>query len=170
MNAVAAYAFTLTLGMDSKEIITAIESYEPSTGRGKMEVWNGITLIDDTYNANPFSVKNAIDALHAMNSERNKLMVFGDMLEMGVEAKSSHEAIGTAITEAGVSHLFCYGSDSQFTVLTAKTSGIAFAEHFKTKIELAKSLFSAIKSGDIVLFKGSRGVAIEEVISLIKDM
>ena len=170
LNAVAAYAFTLTLGMDSKEIITAIESYEPSTGRGKMEVWNGITLIDDTYNANPFSVKNAIDALHAMNSERNKLMVFGDMLEMGVEAKSSHEAIGTAVTEAGISHLFCYGRDSQFTVSTAKTSGIAFAEHFKTKIELAKSLFSAIKPGDIVLFKGSRGVAIEEIISLIKDM
>jgi UDP-N-acetylmuramoyl-tripeptide--D-alanyl-D-alanine ligase len=170
LNAVAAYAFTLTLGMDSKEIITAIESYEPSSGRGKMEVWNGITLIDDTYNANPFSVKNAIDALHAMNSERNKLMVFGDMLEMGVEAKSSHEAIGTAVTEAGISHLFCYGRDSQFTVSTAKTSGIAFAEHFKTKIELAESLFSAIKPGDIVLFKGSRGTAIEEVISLIKDM
>lgn len=169
-NAVAAYAFALTLGMDSQEIVAAIESYEPSAGRGKMEVWNDITLIDDTYNANPFSVKNAIDALRAMKTERNKLMVFGDMLEMGVEAQSSHETIGAAATEAGISHLFCYGKDSQFTVSTAKTRGIAFAEHFETKKKLAESLFSAIKPGDIVLFKGSRGVAIEDIISLIKDM
>ncbi|MCK4530125.1 MAG: UDP-N-acetylmuramoyl-tripeptide--D-alanyl-D-alanine ligase [Candidatus Marinimicrobia bacterium] len=170
LNAVAAYAFTLTMGMDSKKIISAIESYEPSTGRGKMEVWNGITLIDDTYNANPFSVKNAINALCAMKSERNKVMVLGDMLEMGVEARSSHESIGIAAAEAGISHLFCIGRDSQFTVSTAKKRGLAFAEHFETKIELAESLFFAIKPGDIVLFKGSRGVAVEEVISLIKDM
>jgi len=170
LNAVAAYAFTLILGMDPQNIIAAIESYEPSAGRGKMEIWKGITLIDDTYNANPFSVNNAIDALRAMKTERNKVMVFGDMLEMGVETRSSHETIGTAAAEAGISHLFCYGKDSQFTVSTAKTRGIFFAEHFETKKKLAESLMSAIKPGDIVLFKGSRGVAIEEVISLIKDM
>ena len=170
LNAVAAYAFTLTLGLNEKDIITAIESYEPSAGRGKMEVWKGITLIDDTYNANPFSVKNAIDALHAMKTERNKLMVFGDMLEMGVEAQSSHEAIGVAAAKAGISHLFCYGRDSQYTVTAAKASGLAFAKHFETKKDLAESLLSAIKPGDIVLFKGSRGVAIEDIISTIKDM
>ncbi|MCD6336669.1 MAG: UDP-N-acetylmuramoyl-tripeptide--D-alanyl-D-alanine ligase, partial [Candidatus Marinimicrobia bacterium] len=170
LNAVAAYAFTLTMGMNAQDIIAAIESYEPSSGRGKMEVWKGITLIDDTYNANPFSVKNAIDALRAMKTEKNKLMVFGDMLEMGIEARSSHEAIGDEAAKAGISHLFCYGRDSQFTVKTAKTRGIAFAEHFKTKKDLAESLFSAIKPGDIVLFKGSRGVAIEDIISIIKDM
>ncbi|MCF7833111.1 MAG: UDP-N-acetylmuramoyl-tripeptide--D-alanyl-D-alanine ligase [Candidatus Marinimicrobia bacterium] len=170
LNAVAAYVFTMTMGMNALDIISAIESYEPSAGRGKMEIWNGITLIDDTYNANPFSVKNALDALRVMKSERNKLMVFGDMLEMGVEARSSHEAVGEIAADIGLSHLFCYGKDSQFTVSTAKTKGLGFAEHFETKKELAESLFSVIKPGDIILFKGSRGVAIEEIISLIKDM
>jgi UDP-N-acetylmuramoyl-tripeptide--D-alanyl-D-alanine ligase len=135
-----------------------------------METWNGMTLIDDTYNANPFSVKNALDALHAMRSERNKLMVFGDMLEMGVEARSSHETIGREAVDAGVSHLFCYGNDSKFTVEAAKKRGSIFAEHFKTKKELAESLNSVSKPGDIILFKGSRGVAIEDIISLLKDM
>lgn len=169
-NAVAAYTFSFTMGMDPSDIISAIESYETIAGRGKMEVWKGITLIDDTYNANPFSVKNAIEALQAMKSEGQKLMVFGDMLEMGVEARSSHEAIAHLAVDAGISHLLCYGEDSRHTVETAKKRGIAYTEHFETKKDLADTLFSAIKPGDIVLFKGSRGVAIEEIISLIKDM
>ncbi len=170
LNAVAAYAFCHSLGLTSTDIIEAIESYEAGAGRGKMETWNDMILIDDTYNANPFSVKNALDALYAMKSERNKLMVFGDMLEMGVEARSSHETIGREAVDAGVSYLFCYGNDSKFTVTAAKKRGIAFAKHFDTKKELAESLNFASKPGDIILFKGSRGVAIEDIISLLKDM
>jgi UDP-N-acetylmuramoyl-tripeptide--D-alanyl-D-alanine ligase len=170
LNAVAAYAYTFAMGLDSDEIIASIESYEAAKGRGKMEIWKGVTLIDDTYNANPFSVKNAIDALGSMRSENKKLMVFGDMLEMGVEAKSSHETVGEEIAAAGISHLFCYGRDSRFTVESAKNAGLEHAQHFETKKELAEALASHLKPGDIVLFKGSRGVAIEDVISLIKDM
>jgi len=170
LNAVAAYAFALTLGMKTSEIITGIESYEPSAGRGKTETWKGITFIDDTYNANPFSVRNAIEALKAMRTESKKLMVFGDMLEMGVEARSSHENMGRLIADAGISHLFCYGEDSRYTVESAKAGGIVFSEHYETKKDLAEALHSVLKPGDIVLFKGSRGVAIEDIISLIKDM
>lgn len=170
LNAVAAFAITTTMGMASEEVISAIESYEASAGRGKMEEWNGITLIDDTYNANPFSVRNAIEALKAMRTENKKFMVFGDMLEMGVEAQSSHEAVGEQAVEAGISRLYCIGRDSSHTVRTAQTRGIEFAEHYETKKDLAEALHSALKPGDIVLFKASRGVAVEEVISLIKDM
>jgi len=170
LNAVAVYAFATSLGMASQEIIPAIETYEAGAGRGKMEVWKGITLIDDTYKANPFSVKNAIEALKAMRSENEKILVFGDMLEMGSEALSSHIDVGKQVVDAGVSHLFCFGNDSLHTARSAKDAGIAYAEFFKTKERLADALVSAIKPGDIVLFKGSRGVAIEEIISLIKDM
>lgn len=170
LNAAACFAFATSLGMDPKEVISAIETYETGAGRGKMEIWKDITLIDDTYNANPFSVKNAIEALGAMRSESRKLMVFGDMLEMGAEARSSHETVGINAPKAGISHLFCYGNDSRFTHSSAQDAGIAYSEHFKTKKELAEALASQLKPGDIVLFKGSRGVAIEEVISLLKDM
>ena len=170
LNAVAAYAFATSLGMDSKEIISAIETYEAGAGRGKVEVWNNIKLIDDTYNANPFSVKNAIEALATMRTESRKLMVFGDMLEMGSEARSSHETVGKNAVEAGISHLFCYGNDSIYTVEAAYQAGIDYCKHFENKHELVEALASHLKPGDIVLFKGSRGVAIEEVISLLKDM
>ena len=170
LNAVATYAFCTSLGMNSTEVISAIETYEAGAGRGKMEIWKDITLIDDTYNANPFSVKNAIEALKAMRRESKKHMVFGDMLEMGVEAISSHETVGKQVVDAGISQLYCFGHDSLHTVESAKNAGIAYAEHFKTKQHLAEALASQLKPGDIVLFKGSRGVSIEEVISLLKDM
>ena len=170
LNAAAAFAFATSLGMDPNEVVSAIETYETGAGRGKMEIWNGMTLIDDTYNANPFSVKNAIEALGTMRRESRKLMVFGDMLEMGVEARSSHETVGEQAVKAGISHLFCYGKDSIYTVYSANKAGIAYCEHFETKKDLAEALASHLKPGDIILFKGSRGVAIEEIISLLKDM
>ena len=170
INAVVAYTFAHTIGLDERETITAIESFEPARGRGKIENWNGIVLIDDTYNANPFSVKNAIHALERMDSKGKKLMVFGDMLEMGPEATSSHVEIGLECVKAGISHLFCLGNDSVHTVEAANNDGIPYAKHFKGKKELASALIAHVKPGDIVLFKGSRGVAIEEIITLIKDM
>ncbi len=170
INAVVAYAFASTIGLDERETITAIESFEPARGRGKIENWKGIILIDDTYNANPFSVKNAIHALEKMDADGKKLMVFGDMLEMGPEAKSSHVEIGRECVKAGISHLYCLGNDSVHTVNTAKYEGIPFAKHFLEKKELASTLMDHVEPGDIVLFKGSRGIATEEIITLIKDM
>jgi UDP-N-acetylmuramoyl-tripeptide--D-alanyl-D-alanine ligase len=170
INAVAAFAFTKTIGLDERETIAAIESFEPIKGRSKLEKWNGIILIDDSYNANPYSVKNAIHALKNMKNNGKKIMVFGDMLEMGVEAIASHEEIGRIAVESGISHLFCIGDDSLNTVRTAKESSIRFAEHYYSKKELAADLMTVAKPGDIILFKASRGIAIEEVISLIKDM
>lgn len=170
INAVAAYAFATTIGLDESETISAIKSFEPTKGRGKIEKWNGIVLIDDTYNANPFSTNNAIHALKAMDSTGQKHMVFGDMLEMGPEAISSHVEIGHECVKAGITYLYCLGADSINTVETAIKDGIHYAEHFENKMDIAQAVKSHIKPGDIILFKGSRGVAIEKVISLIKDM
>jgi UDP-N-acetylmuramyl pentapeptide synthase len=69
-----------------------------------------------------------------------------------------------------MSHLFCSGRDSRYTVESAKKAGLEHAQYFESKKALSEALASHLKPGDIVLFKGSRGVAIEDVISLIKDM
>ena len=170
INAAAAYSFATTIGLDERETITAIEHFEPAEGRGKIEKWNGIVLIDDTYNANPFSVKNAIQALKNMRCSGKKHMVFGDMLEMGPEAVSSHVDIGHECLKAGISHLYCLGVDSKHTVKAAKKDGLVFAEHFDEKKDLSEALLAKIEPGDIVLFKGSRGIAVEKLITLIKGM
>ncbi len=170
LNAVAAYAAARTLGLGQEEIFERIASFMPQAGRGKLEHWGDITLIDDTYNANPLSVKNAIDALVDMDTPGKKIMVFGDMLEMGPEARSSHEMIGEAIADSDISYLFCYGKDSVHTANKAREEGILTVRHFHSKRDLAGVLMTVIRAEDIILFKGSRGMAMEEIISLIKDM
>ncbi len=170
MNATAVYAIARTLGLEKNDIIEQIETFQVTAGRGKIEHWHDITIIDDTYNANPLSVKNAIGALKAMRSSGRKIMVFADMLEMGVEAQSSHEDIACAVADSDISHLLCYGRDSIYTVDKARKLAVPSAQHFQNKNEVAESLLSIIKSGDIVLFKGSRGMAVEDIISLIKDV
>jgi len=170
INAVAAYTFALTIGLDEKDIILAIEKFEAKEGRGKIEKWNDIILIDDSYNANPFSTTNAIHALRDMQCKGKKHMVFGDMLEMGPEAISSHVEIGHECAKADITYLYCLGEDSINTVNTAIKDGIHYAEHFYNKKDVADAVKSKIKPGDIILFKASRGIAIEKVISLIKDL
>ena len=170
MNATAVYAIAQTLGLEKDSIISQIETFQATAGRGKIEHWHDITFIDDTYNANPLSVKNAIDALKVMESSGRKIMVFADMLEMGIEAQSSHEDIAYAVADSDISHLLCYGKDSIYTVNKARELAVPSAQHFQNKNEVAKSLLSIIKPGDIVLFKGSRGMAVEDIISLIKDV
>jgi UDP-N-acetylmuramoyl-tripeptide--D-alanyl-D-alanine ligase len=105
-----------------------------------------------------------------MDSVGQKHMVFGDMLEMGSEAISSHVEIGHECVKAGIAFLYCLGADSVNTVETALKDGIHYAKHFDNKNNVAKAVKKQIKPEDIILFKGSRGVAVEEIISLIKDI
>lgn len=168
INACAAYTVAKTLGMDIHMIIRGLISFRPESGRGAIESWNGITLIDDTYNASPLSVKNAISMLSSMQTRGRKIMVFADMLEMGAETRTSHEEIGSIISGSDIDELLCYGSDTRYTVAAAREGKHKNAWHFDNKEKLADHLLSVIKPGDTVLFKGSRGEKVEEIISMIK--
>jgi UDP-N-acetylmuramoyl-tripeptide--D-alanyl-D-alanine ligase len=167
-NALAAYTVARTLNMDRKLVAKMIEEYQPEPGRGYMEDWQGILLIDDSYNANPLSMKNALETLKHIRNEGRKILVFADMLEMGDESPRSHAAVAELAMDAGVEALFCYGQESLHTLSRSMQLGMDFAEHFSSKQELGKFLRINAKPGDVILFKASRGMAIEEVIQIMK--
>lgn len=169
-NAIAVYTVARTLGMESSAIIAGIETFEPAVGRGHIECWDGLILIDDSYNANPLSVKNALETLKNIRSEGRKIFVFADMLEMGKESERSHKAVADQAMNAGVNILYTYGRESFFTVTRAMQLGIDYALHCKDKQDLAERLKIMTKAGDVILFKASRGMAVEEVIQIMKGL
>lgn len=169
-NAVAVYAVCRTLGLPVSSIIELTESFRPESGRGRLETWKEITLIDDSYNANPLSVRNALSIMKKIRTSGRKMLVFADMLEMGVESQRSHKAVAEQALDAGIRYLFCYGKESFNTIMRAIELQMPYAKHFENKRELAESLISIARPGDVILFKASRGMAVEEIIQIIKDL
>lgn len=161
MNALASSACALAMGATLSQIKEGIESFEPVARR--LSVYSGIKgakIIDDSYNANPASVKAAIDVL-SDDSSKKKILIFADMLELGENAKQFHEEIGRSALSRGIDLLFTTGR-------MAKFSSIAFgckAKHFDNKVNLVNELKEFLDSETTVLIKGSNGMKMDEVVS-----
>ncbi len=97
-----------------------------------------------------------------------KIFVFADMLEMGVESRHSHKAVADLALDAGICHLFCFGRESFHTAMRARELHIPDVRHFENKQDLAEQLLQLSKTDDIILLKGSRGMALEEIIQIMK--
>jgi UDP-N-acetylmuramoyl-tripeptide--D-alanyl-D-alanine ligase len=147
-----------------KEVISALENYAGGNKRMEVIKRNDITILNDTYNANPDSVLAALKTLQSMKIKGKKIVVLADMLELGERAENEHAKIGLAVSDLGFEYLLTLGPLSRFT---HEASKLAFAEHFETKDALIASLKSQIAPGDAVLVKGSRGMKMEEVTAQI---
>jgi UDP-N-acetylmuramoyl-tripeptide--D-alanyl-D-alanine ligase len=163
-NALAAAAVGLKFKVPMKEIISALERYTGAAKRMEVIKRNEITILNDTYNANPDSVLAALKTLRSMNTAGKKIVVLADMLELGEKAEHEHAKIGLAVSDLEFEYLLTFGPLSRFT---HEASKLAFAEHYETKDALIASLKSQIMPGDVVLVKGSRGMKMEEVTAQI---
>ena len=121
----------------------------------------GVTVIEDCYNASPDSQKAALTVL-AKTPAKRRIAVLGDMLELGSFSETAHRQVGAFAAEAGLDALYCVGEASKATAEAA--SGSLPAYWFAEKSGLFSALREAIRPGDAVLFKASRGMALEEVI------
>lgn len=161
-NALAAAACAVTAGADLVSVAAGLAAMAAAPGRMENKPGiHGARIIDDSYNANPGSVKAAIDALVAMPGEH--LLVLGDMAELGTNEKTMHREIGAYARNAGIDRLFTTG------VLSAET-GSAFgegSEHFADKAALSAALSEQLNSAVAVLVKGSRSAAMEDVVAQI---
>lgn len=120
---------------------------------------NGVKIIDDTYNANPFSLKSAVDTLAAFTGK--KILVLGDMKELGNDAKTIHHQLGKDIRSAGIDYLFTYGE------LSSNTSQ-GFGEgayHFTEQEKLVNALKPFLFNTTTILVKGSRSMKMEKVLA-----
>ena len=161
-NALAAAACAMAAGIEITTITAGLESVSAVAGR--MEYKPGIKqsrVIDDSYNANPGSVKAAIDVLAGLQGRR--ILVLGDMAELGAEADKLHRDVGKYACQKGVDVLMACGELCAYAVQGFGADG----QHFDDKAALIESLIAELSIGVTVLIKGSRSAAMEEVVDQI---
>lgn len=160
--ALEAAAVGFVLGLSDKEIEAGIAAYETVGRRGVVTDTGYLTLVDDSYNANPDSVKCGIDSLLKLPGRH--VCVLGDMLEMGEEGPQMHWDVGRYAREQGIEKLLCCGNLGRDM---ARGAG-DIAQHFETAAELEAALPGLMQKGDVVLVKASRGMHLETVAEAIK--
>jgi UDP-N-acetylmuramoyl-tripeptide--D-alanyl-D-alanine ligase len=165
-NALAATACALGAGIDVAAIVRGLEAFAPVNGRlQRKHAVSGALVIDDTYNANPDSVRAAVDVL--AQSKAPRVMVLGDMGEVGDHGQQFHEEIGAYAREHGIDHLFGLGAAMRFAVQAFNQAGSGMAtdaRHFDT-IEAINAATEEVAVADAsVLVKGSRFMKMERVV------
>ena len=162
LNALAAAACALALGITLAQVKQGLEQVIPVAGRMQVKAgMHGATLIDDTYNANPASVRAAINVLHQLPGRR--VLVLGDMAELGSEAEVLHADIGEYARTQQLDALVATGPLSAATV---RAYGVG-AQHFANKTDVAACVQRLLGPETVVLVKGSRSAAMEEVVSAL---
>lgn len=162
--ALAGAAVGFAMGLSDAEIERGIASYHTVGRRGAVMNTGYITLIDDCYNANPDSMRCAIDSLIELPGRH--VCVLSDMREMGDESPEMHRELGRYALEKGVDLVAAYGSMSR--CLTAAMGDKA--QHFETKAELIAALPALIERGDNVLVKASLGMHLEDAAEALKNL
>ena len=162
-NIIAVSSVAITLGIDWKIFQKRILTYIPPKGRCNIMLYNKITVIDDTYNANLESCIAAIDYLMAFSGTGRKILVLGDMLELGEASSEQHTKLGIKCAEAKLDAIFSLGKETK--IIHSKANNATINLHFNKPEELINSLKHHLIENDTVLFKGSRGMKMEKVIS-----
>jgi UDP-N-acetylmuramoyl-tripeptide--D-alanyl-D-alanine ligase len=165
MNALAATATCLALNISLEAIKKGLENIEPAKGRLQVHSFaQDIHLIDDTYNANPASLQAAINVLASF--EGDKVLVLGDMRELGDNASDLHANMGKVIKAAGIQHLYTYGELSK---AISENFG-KDATHFPEQQQLIETIKKELRPHSTYLIKGSRSMKMENVVNAIKQV
>ena len=161
-NALAAVALAHQWGMSLDIIAQALLSVSPE--RQRLQIYAGVagsTVIDDSFNANPASMREAIDVLAACSGRR--ILVAGDMLELGECALDYHRAIASYAKERGIDALYCFGDLS-----AVMSEMFAQAKHFDSRTSLIDALLPEIDDQVTMLVKGSKSMKMHEVVDAMK--
>ena len=167
-NAAAAFGTGMQLGVTPEQAAAGLLKYVPSGMRQRMKTVGGIKFIEDCYNASPDSQRAALKMLSGVKADR-KIAVLGDMLELGAISEEAHADAGLLAKKNRIDVLMTYGQNSLATAKSAKECGVPMVKSFLDKKELADALFDELREGDAVLFKASRGMALEDVINNLYD-
>jgi len=153
------------LGMTDEEICRGFLLYAPVEGRSVVTKPNGITLIDDCYNANPNSVKAALTSITALSGRR--VAILGDMFNLGDHTKQMHKEVGEFAARSGLEVLICQGELAGLIYEGYLSAGGDVAYHYPLMPELIAEISKLIKKGDTVLVKASRGMHFEQILPVI---
>lgn len=164
-NACAAFVCGTLAGVSPDEAVKGLAEYIPDGRRQRIVRRDGITIIEDCYNASPDSIRASLKVLSSLDCPGRRIAVLGDMLELGDYARRAHHDCGVCAAENGVDVLLAYGSNAMYYLEGAveRVEGRLYDD----KQALADDLAAMLREGDAVLFKASRGMRFEEIISAL---
>jgi UDP-N-acetylmuramoyl-tripeptide--D-alanyl-D-alanine ligase len=170
LNALAAIAVGHYFGLSLEEMCSGLEAFRPSAMRLNLTRRpDGVLIIDDSYNANPTSMRGALETLKDVAGHRRKVAILGDMLELGEYGLDAHREIGRLAAEVGVDCLITAGPLSVHLAEAARTEGLPAAQVLicQDARAAAEAARQAVRPGDVVLVKASRGMHFEEVVAAL---
>lgn len=169
LNALSAVAVGLEMGLSLEEMKAGIENFVPTKNRmNVLKLDNGMTVLNDVYNANPVSMKASLDIL--ANAEGRKVAILGFMGELGEYAPQMHKEVGVYAAEKGIDLLFCVGRLSEKMEQGAKDRGIKEVYRYDSQEEFWNEGLAMLKKGDAILVKASRSMALEKTVEKIQGV
>jgi UDP-N-acetylmuramoyl-tripeptide--D-alanyl-D-alanine ligase len=172
-NALAALGIVTLVNADLDKAIEALASLQPEKGRGrrhKLSVGNGsFTLIDESYNANPASMRAAIALLATAGpaGRGRRIAVLGDMLEMGEYAQKVHSDLSGPLLAAGIEHVWLAGKD--MLALKESLPDSVQVEYREKTEELTEYVLNSVAPGDVLMVKSSLGIGFGKIVAAILD-
>ena len=169
--ALTALAIAREIGLSPTQIASGFANFQAVPGRCQVHQIGSWTVIDDTYNANPASMRAACETLRDWQGANKRLLITGDMLELGTHAVQAHMELGRAAAEARVDGLLVFGEQADHVVRGALASGLrpsrlAQCDHLEILLTV---LDCVLEPGDVLLVKGSRGMRMERVVEWLRE-
>lgn len=166
-NALSALAVAHSMGVELDSAVRALALYKPPAMRQQIIKLADMSVIDDSYNASPDSMKGAIDILSSMEKKSGKtIAILGDMLELGDRAEEEHFRIGSYARESGVDRLIAVGPISESIYEGFGAANAIWVQNASEALEALKDIMFA---GDLVLVKASRGMQLDQVVKGLQD-
>ena len=173
-NALAAWAICSEFGLTASDFAGAMETLTAVAMRAEVLQIGPLTVINDCYNANPASMRNALQILSALDqtARRRRIFICGDMAELGQHSEALHAELGASIAQARIQLLLVVGEFAGITAVAAKKAADydLQTECFKDTFEVCNNLHKFAKNNDIILVKGSRVAKLETVTEKLKEL
>ena len=164
LDALAAFAAGCLMGISSRESARALSDYQPAGMRQRVVPFEGAVVVEDCYNCGPDALRAATLTLSTYPCKGKRIMVLSDMLELGDYAPQAHREAGRFAAKCGIDMLMAYGPLSVEYIKGAGDEGMERCLYYETREELAEAVRAAIRPGDVVWFKGSHSMKLEEVL------
>lgn len=168
-NSLVAYVMGVLCNVDIENVKDGIETFKLTSNRLEFKKLNtGVTLIDDTYNASLDSIKSSLEILIKREGKR-KIAVIGDVLELGSFSKSLHEEIGKVLLNSNLDYIVTIGNETNYTDKYLIDNNYNNLKHFNNEKESYEYVEHLLNNGDLVLFKGSHGMHLSNIIKYLID-
>ena len=172
MNALAALAIGVALGVSDAEAVERLTRFRPMALRfERIQLANGTRAVNDSYNANPESMRAALRTVSAATRAGRFVVAFGDMLELGEQSAELHRGVGRSAAEMGADPVYLLGDFAGDVAGGAIEAGLAESSICicEDAEQMGRLLADDLRAGDVLLVKGSRGMRMERVVDFLKQ-